>query len=314
MTWYVVQRVLGTIPTMLIVGVIAFFLVQLSPGDPSSFFLGPDAPPGAAEEIRQRLGLNQPILVQFVQWLRTVLQGDLGRSLHRGDPVLDLFLRALPASLYLTLSAFTLAVLLGVSVGVLSAIRQGSWFDSLTTLFVFTGLAVPNFWLGMLLVMVFGIHLGWLPVQGFVSPFDDLGEAARRLVLPTIALGYAAAALIARMTRSSMLGVLRQDFVRTARSKGLSERIVVLKHALRNVLNDVLTVSGLVLVSLLSGNIVIELVFNYPGLGRLVVEAVFRRDYPLIQGSLILVSMITILMNLVIDVLYSVVDPRIEYA
>lgn len=313
MATYLVKRLLGTIPTIFIVGVVAFFLVQLSPGDPSAFFLGPDAPPGAAAEIRQQLGLDQPLMVQFVQWVRTVLRGDLGLSLHRGEPVLTLFLRALPASVFLTFSALTLAIIIGLTVGIVSALRQGSLFDNFATVFVLTGLAVPNFWLGMLLVMVFGINLGWLPAQGYVNPFEDFSEGIRRLILPTIALGYAAAALIARMTRSSMLETMRKDYIRTARSKGLGERIVIYKHALRNSLNDVITVIGLVLVSLLSGNIVIELVFNVPGVGRLVVDAVFRRDYPLIQGSLILVSLITIVMNLVIDVLYSVIDPRIEY-
>ena len=301
------------IPTVLIVGIIAFVLVHLSPGDPTAFFLGPDAPPGAVEEMRQRLGLDDPLPVQFVQWFGLVLQGDLGLSLHRQQPVLYLFWRALPPSVYLTLTALALAVVLGVFVGIVSAIKQDSWFDKFTTLFVLTGLAVPNFWLAMLLIMIFSLGLGWLPVQGFVNPFDDFWEGVRRLLLPSIALGYAAAALIARMARSSMLDVLRQDFIRTARGKGVPERSVIYKHGLRNALNNVLTVIGLVLVSLLSGNIVIELVFNYPGVGRLVVDAVFRRDYPLIQGSLMLVALITIIMNLLIDITYSLVDPRIVY-
>ena len=313
MSQYVIRRVVATIPVALIVGIVAFFLVHLTPGDPAQFFLDPDAPPEEVERVRERLGLDQPIHVQFISWFGGVLQGDLGTSLHHRRPVFEMFARAFPASAYLTVTALFLAIVIAIPLGILSAIKQNTWIDRFATTFVLIGMAMPNFWFGILLILLFSVTLGWLPVQGFVRPTEDFVASLRHLILPSIALGYSGAALIARMTRSSMLEVLRQDYVRTARSKGIRENTINYKHALANAFNPILTVLGLTVVALISGNLVVELVFNYPGVGRLVIDSVFRRDYPVIQGSLLLIAAITIIVNLMVDLLYAVTDPRIRY-
>lgn len=310
---YVIKRVLGIVPVVLLVGVIGFTLVHLTPGDPAAFFVGDDAGPEEVARVRQQLGLDQPVWIQFTRWFGGLLRGDLGTSFYYRQPVWDAFMLALPPTLVLTASALLIAVVLAIPIGVLSAIRQNSWIDKVATIFVLIGVSMPNFWLGLLMILLFAVTLGWLPAQGYVSPGVDLGASFRSVILPAIALGYSAAALIARMTRSAMLEVLRQDFVRTARSKGLRERSVLYKHALTNAFIPVLTVIGLTVASLLSGSVVVETVFNYPGVGRLVVDSVLRRDYPVIQGSLLLIAMITIVVNLLVDLLYAVVDPRIQY-
>ena len=313
MTTFIVRRVLVTIPVVLLVGIAAFLLVHLTPGDPADFFLDPDSPAEEVERIRERLGLDRPIPVQFVSWFGGVLQGDLGQSFHERRPVIDMFARSFPPTLYLTLTSLVLAVVLALPIGILSAIKQDSLLDRFATVFVLIGVATPNFWLGLLLIQLFAVNLGWLPAQGFVRPEVGLWPSLKSLILPSIALGYSGAALIARMTRSGMLEVLRQDYVRTARAKGIAERRVNYVHALRNAFNPILTVIGLAVVSLISGSLVVELVFNFPGIGRLVVDSVFRRDYPVIQGALLLIAGITILVNLVVDLLYAVTDPRIRY-
>ena len=313
MTTFIVRRILVTIPVVLLVGVAAFLLVHLTPGDPADFFLDPDSPAEEVERIRERLGLDRPIPVQFVSWFGGVIRGDLGQSFHERRPVIDMFARSFPPTLYLTLTSLVLAVVLTLPIGILSAIKQDSLLDRFATVFVLIGVATPNFWLGLLLIQLFAVNLGWLPAQGFVRPEAGLWPSLKSLILPSIALGYSGAALIARMTRSGMLEVLRQDYVRTARAKGIAERRVNYVHALRNAFNPILTVIGLAVVSLISGSLVVELVFNFPGIGRLVVDSVFRRDYPVIQGALLLIAGITILVNLVVDLLYAVTDPRIRY-
>ena len=313
MRQYVIKRILGIVPVVLLVGVIGFSLVHVTPGDPAAFFVGDDAGPEEVARIRQQLGLDQPVWVQFTRWFGGLLRGDLGVSFYYRQPVWDAFMLALPPTLVLTGTALFIAVVLAIPIGVLSAIRQNTWMDKVATIFVLTGVSMPNFWLGLLMILLFAVTLGWLPAQGYVSPAQDAWATFRHVILPAIALGYSAAALIARMTRSAMLEVLRQDFVRTARSKGLGERTVLYKHALTNAFIPVLTVIGLTVASLLSGSVVVESVFNYPGVGRLVVDSVMRRDYPVIQGSLLLIALITIVVNLLIDLLYAVVDPRIQY-
>ncbi len=313
MLTFIIRRLIVTIPVVLMVGIAAFLLVHLTPGDPAEFFLDPDAPVEEVDRIRARLGLDQPIPVQFALWFGGVLQGDLGTSFHEQRPVIDMFVRAFPPTLYLTFTSLLLAIFIAVPIGIFSAIRQDSLLDRFATVFVLIGVATPNFWLGLLLIQLFAVQLGWLPAQGFVRPEVDVWRSFQSLILPSIALGYSGAALIARMTRSGMLEVLRQDYVRTARAKGIDENRVNYVHALRNAFNPILTVIGLAVVSLISGSLVVELVFNFPGIGRLVVDSVFRRDYPVIQGSLLLIAGLTILVNLVVDLLYAVTDPRIRY-
>lgn len=313
MTTFILRRLVATIPTILIVGIVAFLLVHLTPGDPADFFLDPDAPAAEADRIRARLGLDQPVPVQFVNWFGGVLRGDLGQSFHEQRPVREMFVRSFPPTLYLALSSLLLAVAIAVPIGILSAIRQDSFLDRSATIFVLLGVATPNFWLGLLLIQLFAVRLGWMPAQGFVRPEVDFAASLQSLVLPSIALGYSAAALIARMTRSGMLEVLRQDYIRTARAKGISENDVNYRHALRNALNPIVTVIGLAGVSLISGSLVVELVFNFPGIGRLVVDSVLRRDYPVIQGALLLIAGVTIIVNLLVDLTYALIDPRIRY-
>lgn len=313
MTKFLITRIIGMLPTALIVGIVAFFLVHLSPGDPAAFFAAPDATEVELDLVRARLGLDQPLFVQFFYWLRSVLQGDLGVSFFSAEPVLGLFLRALPATLYLTFASLLISTVIAIPMGVLAALRHNTKTDNLLTILVLIGMSMPHFWLGMLLVLLFAINLGWFPAQGFVRPEVDAVASLRHIALPALALGYSSAALIARMARSSMLDVLSHDYVRTARSKGLRDRVVVWKHAFANAANPVLTVVGLTLVELISGAVVIETVFNYPGIGRLVVNAVLRNDYPLVQACLLLTAVLIMISNLLIDIGYALFDPRIRY-
>lgn len=313
MQQFIVKRFLVTIPVMLFVGVVTFLLIQLTPGDPTAFFVSPDATAVEVQQVRERLGLEEPIPVRFALWFGSVLQGDLGLSFYGNRPVLQSFLRVLPPTLYLMAASLLLAVITAIPIGIVSAIRQNSWIDKSLTVFVLIGVSLPNFWLGMLLVLGFSVTLGWFPAQGFVRPEENVALSLRHLILPAITLGYSGAALIARMTRSAMLDEMRQDYVRTARSKGLQERIVVYGHALQNAGPPILTVVGLTVASLISGSVVVEKVFNYPGVGRLVVDSILRRDYPVIQGSLLLIAGATVMVNLLVDLMYALLDPRIRY-
>lgn len=310
---YLLRRLIATIPVAFFVAVFAFILVHLAPGDASAFLIHPDSPPAVREQLRANLGLDQPLPVQFTLWLGNVVKGDFGTSFITGQPVLEMFWRRFPPSAYLLIASLIVALILAIPIGVLSAIKQNSLIDKFATVFVLIGLAMPNFWFGLLLVLLFSVNLGWLPTQGFVRPEESLIGSIRHLVLPAIALGYSGAALIARMTRSSMLEVLRQDYIRTARSKGVRLNTINYKHALSNAFNPILTVIGLTLVSLISGNIVVEMVFNFPGIGRLIIDAVLRRDYPVLQGTLLIIALFTIVINLIVDLLYVVIDPRIRY-
>lgn len=308
---YILNRLLGTIPIVLIVGVLTFFLVQLSPGDPAMFYVSPDAPPEEIDRVRARLGLDQPVLTRFFYWFGQVLQGDLGISFHQNRPVLDGFLAALPVTLWLALYSLIIALVVGIPIGLLSALRPNGLIDQFSTVFVFIGVSMPNFWLGMLLVLLFAVTLGLFPAQGY-DP-TNFWTGFTSLLLPAITLGYSQAALIARMTRASMFEVMRQDYVQTARAKGLRTPIVLGKHAFGNALNPIVTVIGLSVGSLAAGSAVVEVVFNLPGIGRLVVDSVMRRDFPMIQGILLLTAVMIIFVNLVTDLLYAVLDPRIRY-
>lgn len=311
MTAFILRRLLGTLPIILIVGIITFFLVQLSPGDPAMFYVSADAPVEEIERVRARLGLDQSIMSRFGFWISEVLQGNLGISFHQNRPVLTGFLDALPVTLWLAFYSLIIALAVGIPVGLLSALRPNGLTDRFSTIFVFIGVSMPNFWLGMLLVLLFAVTLGLLPAQGYDG--TNLWTGFRSLLLPAITLGYSQAALIARMTRSSMLEVMRQDYVQTARAKGLRTRVVLGKHAFGNALNPIITVVGLAIGSLVAGSAVVEVVFNLPGIGRLVVDSVMRRDYPMIQGILLLTAGMIILVNLLTDLLYAILDPRIRY-
>ena len=311
MLGFVVRRLLMMLPVAFVVSVVAFLLVQLSPGDPASFFVPPEAPPEQIEAVRERLGVDQPTHVQFVNWLGRAVRGDLGVSFHQRRPVLEAYISAAPVTLSLAALSLVFALLIAIPIGLLSALKRNSLMDKFATVFIFGGVSVPNFWLGALLVVFIALNVGFFPAQGYNT--ETLMTRFGSLVLPAIALGYSEAAMIARMTRSSMLEVMREDYVKTARAKGLRPKSVLLKHTFFNAFNPVLTVIGLSVASLVAGSAVVETVFNIPGIGRLIVDSVLRRDYPVIQGGLLLTAVLIIVVNLIVDVMYALLDPRVRH-
>lgn len=313
MTRFILRRLVLLLPVMLIVGIMTFLLVHLTPGDPAAVMLGPDATAEEVERLRDDLGLDEPLPVQFWIWVKGVAQFDLGQSLFLARPVTEAILnRAEPTGL-LTLYSMAISIAIGVPAGIIAAIRRGSWIDRILMVVAISGAAIPNFFLGILLILLFAVTLGWLPSGGYVNLADDPIGHFKVMIMPAFAIGLSAAGLLARLTRSSMLDVLGEDFIRTARAKGLAFRVVVSRHALRNALIPVVTVIGYSLGSALGGAVVTETVFAIPGMGRLVVQSVVRRDFPVIQGAVITIAMFYVLANLLVDVLYVFIDPRISY-
>jgi len=305
-TAFIIRRVVSVIPVLLIVSVFAFLLVHLTPGDPAAVMLGPLATPAQINQLREALNLNQPLGVQFERWFIRALHGDIGESLFMSIPVpLAIWQRAEP-TLLLTLMAVAIEVLIGIPAGILAATRRNTWVDQLAIAFTSLGLSVPSFWLGLNLIFLFGVRLKVLPVAGYVPLSSSWPEALRSLIMPAFALGLISSALVARMVRSSMLEVLSQDFVRTARAKGAVEAAVIFKHAL-------ITVIGNSFAILLGGLVVTEQVFAIPGVGLLVINSVLHRDYPVIQGVLLYIVTLYVFINLGIDILYALADPRIKF-
>jgi peptide/nickel transport system permease protein len=296
-----------------VVATVAFVLIHLAPGDPAAIIAGPDAPADDVAQIRRALGLEQPLHLQLTRWYGRLIQGDLGRSIFLRKPVLDAIIDRAEPTLLLTLSAILVSVTLGVPAGVVSARYHNSATDQTFMMLALVGISVPNFLLGLLFVLVFGVWLGWFPVAGY-SPLEYGWLAtARSLVMPAFALGLVQSALIARIARSSMLDVLREQYITTGRAKGLAERGVVYKHALRNALVPTVTVIGISFAVLISGAVVVETVFNIPGLGRLVISAVLRRDYPVVQGVVLVIAGVYMMVNLLVDLSYLIIDPRVKY-
>ena len=314
MVAYVLRRVLLAIPVMFVVAGGVFLLLYLTPGDPVSVILGPDASPQQIAELRQRLGLDQPVLVQVVRWFGRLLVGDLGQSIYLNRPVLQTLLERAEPTLMLTLLATLFAILLGLPIGIVSATRAGSWADLGAMLVAMGGISMPSFWVGLNLIFVFAVVLGVFPVAGYQPLSRGLWENLRYLALPAVTLGFAQAALLARMSRSMMLEVLREDYVRTARAKGLAERTVVLVHALKNAMVPLVTVMGLTFAILMGGAVITEQVFNIPGLGRLLVQSVLRRDYPVVQGIVLVIAFNYVAINLLVDILYGFFDPRVRHS
>jgi peptide/nickel transport system permease protein len=312
-TGYLVGRLLAAVPVMLLVSTGVFLLLFLTPGDPAATILGPDATPQRVEELRRRLGLDQPAPIQLVRWFGRVFQGDLGTSIFLDRPVTQAIAERAEPTLLLALLASLFALALGIPTGILAASRPGTWTDFGAMLLGLTGVSMPTFWVGLNLIFLFAVVLNWLPVAGYEPLARGPGETLRYLLLPAVTLGFPQGALLARMTRSVMLEVLREDYVRTARAKGLREWRVVLWHALRNALIPIVTVFGLSLAILLGGAVVTEQVFNIPGVGRLLVQAVVRRDYPLVQGIVLVVAATYVLLNLAVDLVYGTLDPRVRY-
>lgn len=313
MLGYLVRRVLAAIPVMGVVALFVFFLLRLTPGDPAAVLAGDNATPAQLERIRASLGLNEPLYVQFFTWVNKLLHGDLGVSLISNVPVLKMIGQRLEPSISIALSTIILSVMIAVPLGVLAAYKHGTWIDRVVMGLSVLGFSVPVFVIGYVLIQIFAIDLRLFPVQGFKSITAGFGPFLERIVLPSLTLSFIYIALIARMTRAAMLDVLDEDYIRTARAKGIGEMAVLLRHGLRNAAVPVVTVIGAGFALLISGVVVTESVFNLPGIGRLTVDAVLARDYPVIQAMILLTSLVYVALNLVIDVAYTLLDPRIRY-
>src|SRR6476660_6896995 len=310
---FLVKRIAQLLPTLVLVSMLIFGLQQLLPGDPAKILAGEEQDPQVIAYLHAKLHLDDPLPVRYAYWVGGVLQGDLGESVRNQQPVLQLVAQKLPVTLELAVLAMGIALVIGIPAGIVSAVGRGSAWDWGANVFALWGISTPNFWLGILLILLFSVHLGWLTASGYVSPFEDLWGNLRAMVMPAFVLGNAIAAVLMRHTRSAMLQVLSADYVRTARAKGLSERVVVLKHALRNALIPVITLGALGLGELLGGAVLTEQVFSIPGFGKLIVDAVFNRDYSVVQGVVLFTASAYILLNLIADIAYAIVNPRIRF-
>jgi len=309
---YAAKRILLAVPTLAIVSLVVFALLRLVPGDPAELLLGDLADPATLASLRAQLGLDQPWPVQYLAWAKALLSGDFGLSITTGEPVLAALLDRLAVTAQVVLVSFTLAMLIAVPAGLLAAHRQDSVLDLAVVFGVVLCLSVPSFWVGLLLILLFGVKLGWLPTVGWVSPLEDLQVGLQYLLLPALALLLVEMGQIARMSRASTIEVLRLDYILHARAKGLPESRVLWRHAFPNAVAPTVTVAGMLLGSLLGGAAVIETVFTLPGLGRLLVDGIYQRDYPVVQGVLIFVATLQVLMNLLVDLLYPLFDPRVR--
>jgi peptide/nickel transport system permease protein len=309
---YLLRRLAIIVPTLVFVSMIIFGLQQLLPGDPALALAGEERDPAVIAFLHQKYHLDEPLPVRYALWLGGVLKGDLGESIRINKPVRELVLEKLPVTAELAGLAILVALAIGIPAGVLSAVKNGRWPDYAANVFALWGLSTPNFWLGFLLILLFSVKLGWLPASGFVSPSEDLGQNLRAMIMPAFVLGNAIAAVMMRHTRSAMLQVLGMDYVRTARAKGLAERVVILKHALRNALVPVVTLGALEFGQLLSGAVLTEQVFTIPGFGKLIVDAVFNRDYAVVQGVVLCTATAYIVLNLCADLAYFLVNPRLR--
>ncbi len=303
---YVIKRILLMIPVLIIMSLFVFMIFYFAPGDPVSRIAGPNATPEVYESIKKKYGLDQPFIVQYLRFAKSVIEGDLGISILQERPVIEMIRERLPVTLQIGLLGFLVTFAIAIPAGVIAAVKKNTDVDYLCMTGSLVGIAIPTFWLGMLLLYVFAYKLRWFPISG--------DGTARQLVLPSFAIGLTNAAITARMVRSSMLEILKQDYVRTARSKGLSEKIVVYRHALKNALIPVITLMGLRLGWIIGGSVALEIIFSIPGIGRLLVDSILARDYPVVQGAIIVLTSSIILANVLADILYTVVNPRIRYS
>lgn len=310
---YILKRLISMVPVLVLVSGIIFSLIHLTPGDPVIVMLGEEASPEARDSLRRQLGLDQPLPLQFVAWFGRVLQGDLGRSIRTNQPVSEAILQRLPVTIELALLAMLISLSIAVPAGMIAAIRRNSNADLASTVFSLLGVSMPNFLLAVFLIYIFSLQLRLLPPIGYVNPFQDLGANIKGMIMPALTLGTALAAVVARLMRSSLLEVLNQDYVRTAWAKGLRENAVLRRHALKNSMIPVITVVGLQLGNLLGSAIVTETIFALPGVGRLVIDSIFQRDFPLVQGVVLYLALIFLLINLAVDLMYAYLDPRIRY-
>ena len=309
---YLAKRIATLIPTLIFVSMLIFGLQQLLPGDPALILAGEEQDPAVVAHLRKTMHLDDALPLRYAYWIGGVLRGDLGESVRMQLPVRDLIAQKLPVTVQLALMAFAVALLVGIPAGIVAAVWRGTVWDTVANAFALWGLSTPNFWLGILMILLFSVELGWLPASGYVSPFEDLGANLTAMAMPAFVLGNAIAAVLMRHTRSAMLQVMNTDYVRTARAKGLRESAVVLKHALRNALTPVITLGALELGTLLSGAVLTEQVFTIPGFGKLIVDSVFNRDYAVVQGVVLVTATTYIMLNLMADLAYFLANPRLR--
>lgn len=314
MLTFILRRLLSAIPTLILVSLFVFTLQKLLPGDPVQAMAGEERDPAVMEYLREKYRLNDPLPLQYVHWVGNVLQGDFGTSLRTEQPVTVLLASKLPVTIELAVLALIIALVIGIPTGVISAVRKGTSVDYAANVFALSGISIPHFWLGILLIMIFAVKLQWLPALGFVPLGEDVGQNLKTLILPAFVLGAGLSGVLMRHTRSAMLEVLRADYVRTARAKGLFPRTVILKHALRNALMPIVTLTTLLFGELLGGAVLTEQVFSIPGFGKMIVDAVFNRDYAVVQGVVLCVAIGFLLLNLLADVLYRLINPRLRTA
>ena len=318
MTTYIIRRLFIAVFVLVLVTLIVFFVMRLLPGDPLIIFMGRSAgissmSPEQLEYLRVQYGLDKPLMVQYVTWLAGIFRGDLGKSIYYHEDVGRLLRDRFPVTLHLGLSAYILSSVGGIVLGGLAAIRRGTWIDTLTTTLANIGITIPVFWLGYMMILLFGLKLHWLPIAGYTSPREDFWLSTKQAIMPVICLAITGLAYIARQMRSSMLEVIRQDYIRTAWSKGLSERVVINRHALKNSLIPVITLLGIGIGMVFGGSVLVETVFAIPGIGRLLVQSVFAQDYVVVQSGTLIIATIIILSNLLVDISYGWLDPRIRY-
>ena len=312
MTAYLARRIATILPTLVFVTMLIFGLQQLLPGDPAVVLAGEEQDPQVIAYLREKMHLDEPLPMRYLYWVGGVLQGDLGESIRNQQPVLELVLQKLPVTIELSVLAMLIALVIGIPTGIVSAVRQGTAWDFGANAFALWGLSTPNFWLGILMILLFSVQLGWLPASGYVPFHEDPLANLKAMVMPAFVLGTNIAAVLMRHTRSAMLQVMSADYVRTARAKGLSRRVVILRHGLRNALTPVITLGALELGTLLSGAVLTEQVFTIPGFGKLIVDAVFNRDYAVVQGVVLVTGTAYILLNLLADIAYVIVNPRLR--
>lgn len=310
---FLMRRILQLIPTLFIVAVIIFFITRMLPGDPAAVMLGPQASVEDIAEFTEKLGLNEPLYVQFFDYLVGLLTFDFGNSLTYNQPIIDLLIERFPNTIILAVSALIIAIVIGVPAGIIAARKQNSFIDYLVTTLSLVGVSMPIFWLGVMLVLYFSVNLGWLPATGMGDMDEGIGDFLKHLILPSIALATIPTAEFARIIRSSMLETLSQDYIKTARSKGLKESIVINKHAFKNALTPLLTVMGLQFSGLLGGAVLTETIFSWPGMGLLIVDAIEKRDFIVVQSAVIFIAVIYVVINLIVDVMYKVVNPKVNF-
>jgi len=314
---YITRRLIQSIIVILIVSVLVFVGMRLLPGDPIFMLFNPNQLQNYTEQeladLRHQAGLDRPLAVQYFSWLGGVFKGNLGESIMTKQPIMNQLSRRIPVTAYIGVLAFLLSIIIGIPAGIISAIRRGTWLDTIVTTLANLGITVPIFWLGIMLILVFAVKLHWLPVQGFTSPFDDFWLSTKKVILPVFCMSIFGLAGNARQARSAMLEVLRQDYIRTAWSKGLTERAVIIGHAMKNSLIPIVTLAGMGISLIFGGSVLIEQVFNIPGMGRMAVDSLFQHDYPYVQGITLVMTSIIVLSNLLVDLSYGWLDPRIRY-